>query len=63
MNINVPTCPTGEIRGTVEVPTATDTADGNPAGIADCTSTLADPATDIAGFNAGFIVVSEPGLG
>ncbi len=63
VNINVPTCATGEVRGTVEVPTAIDTANGNPVQVADCASTLADPPDDIAAFNAGFVAVSEPGLG
>jgi 5'-nucleotidase len=63
VSINVPTCPAGEVRGTLEVPTAVDTANGNPVQIADCTSTLTDPPDDIAAFNAGYITVSEPGLG
>jgi 5'-nucleotidase len=63
VNINVPTCATGEIRGTVEVPTATDNDSGNPVQVADCASTLEDPPDDIAAFNAGFVAVSEPGLG
>ena len=63
VSINVPTCAAGEVRGAVEVPTAADTANGNPVQIADCTSTLADPPDDIAAFNAGFVTVSEPGLG
>jgi 5'-nucleotidase len=63
VSINVPTCAAGEIRGTVEVPVAPDPSTGNPVQVADCTSTLTDPPTDIAAFNAGFIAVSEPGLG
>jgi 5'-nucleotidase len=63
VSINVPTCGEGEIRGTVEVPVATDSTTGNPVQVADCTSTLTDPTTDIAAFNAGFVAVSEPGLG
>lgn len=61
-SLNVPTCPVGEIRGTVEVPTAPDTETGNPVQIADCTSSVAQPPTDIAAFNAGFVALSEPGL-
>lgn len=62
-SINVPTCPVGEIRGTVEVPVAPDDSTGNPVQVADCTATLTDPPTDIAAFNAGFVAVSDPGLG
>ena len=62
VNINVPSCAAGEIRGTVEVATATDDASGNPVQVADCTSTLTDPSDDLAAFNAGFVAVSDPGL-
>jgi 5'-nucleotidase len=62
VNINVPTCGTGAIRGTAEVPTALDTTNGNPVQVADCTSTLEDPPDDVAAFNAGFVAVSDPGL-
>jgi 5'-nucleotidase len=62
--INVPSCdPGGEIRGTVEVPVAADDSSGSPFTVADCTSTLADPSDDVAAFNAGFITITDPGLG
>ena len=36
---------------------------GNPVGMADCASTLTDPPPTSPAFIAGFIAVSEPGLG
>ena len=63
VNINVPTCAVDvDIRGTLEVPTAPDDTTGNPVQVADCSSTVADPPTDVAAFNAGFVAVSDPGL-
>lgn len=56
-NLNVPVCAEGEIRGVVEVPMSGST-DGAIAA-QDCTSTLADPADDITGFNNGFVVISD----
>lgn len=64
VNINVPTCVPGtSIRGTVVVPTAAHAESGNPVEPADCASTLTDPVDDIAAFRAGFVAVSDPGLG
>lgn len=59
-NINAPTCGKGSIRGTVEKPSATE---GNAlvAGV-DCTAT-ATGTDDVSAFNAGFVVVSDAGLG
>jgi len=54
-NLNVPTCATGELRGLVEVPTATDSTGRDPVGTpADCASTTAEPADDIAAFLTGY---------
>ncbi len=44
VNINVPTCTTGEVRGLVDVPAATT---GDALAPSDCTSTLADPPDDV----------------
>ncbi len=56
VSINVPSCTTGEVRGLEEVPAGTD---GSQAVVAqDCTSTLADPADDLAAFNAGFATLT-----
>lgn len=57
VNINIPTCTSGAVRGLKQVPVSTD-----PAGIldpADCTSTLTDVATDVSAFLAGFVSVSQ----
>ena len=59
-NLNVPTCATGEVRGVVEVPTATDVTGRDPvAGAPDCTSTATDPADDVAAFLTGFAALAE----
>jgi 5'-nucleotidase len=56
-NLNIPACTAGELRGLLEVPMSSspDGAYEDP----DCTSTLEDPADDIAGFNNGFVVISD----
>lgn len=56
VNINVPTCTTGEIRGLVEVPAA---ATGDALAAVDCTSTLEDPPDDLVAFTNGFATLSE----
>jgi 5'-nucleotidase len=58
-SINIPTCETGSIRGTVEVPLATQ----NPNGIGlldhqDCESTLENPSDDIEAFFNGFTSIT-----
>jgi len=53
-NLNIPSCPTGTIRGVVRAPIADTSADVR----VDCTSTLTDPTDDIAALNAGFAVLS-----
>lgn len=54
-NLNVPTCATGEVRGLVEVPTATDSTGRDPVGTpADCASTAGAPADDIDAFLTGY---------
>jgi len=60
-SINIPSCDEGEIRGTVEVPLATENPNEHPlvpAGPQDCTSTLEDVPNDIEAFYNGFIAVT-----
>lgn len=56
LNINVPTCPTGEVRGEIEVPAA-PTGDAGTA--SDCTSTLENPPDDVVAFANGYVTLSE----
>lgn len=60
-NLNVPTCTSGTIRGTVEVPVATD-LDPSPLSPSDCTSTVTAVADDVEGFVHGFVTLSDVGL-
>jgi 5'-nucleotidase len=57
VNLNVPTCTTGELRGVKQVPLA-PTADGALAP-ADCASTVTTVATDIEAFHNGFAAVTQ----
>lgn len=62
VNINVPTCTAGSVRGTAFVPAATDFTSGNPVtSTSDCTSTLTNPVDDIQAFRNGFVSVSSIG--
>ncbi len=56
-NMNIPTCPTGSVRGPKTVPVAPN-ADGylNPP---NCLSTMADPTNDIMAFQNGFAAISQ----
>jgi 5'-nucleotidase len=56
VNLNVPTCDTGELRGQVEVASATT---GNAAPPSDCTSTAEGFTDDITAFANGFAALSE----
>jgi len=56
-NLNIPTCPTGAVRGQIEVPPAT-TADGY-TDTPNCTSTATNPPDDIKAFLIGFAPLSE----
>jgi len=56
VNINVPTCTTGEVRGLVEVPAAPT---GDILAPVDCASTLEDPTDDLIAFRNGFATLSE----
>lgn len=61
-NLNVPSCPTGEIRGLVEVETAAalDPEVGSPLDPQDCASTIdeSEIVDDVAGFLNGFAVLA-----
>jgi 5'-nucleotidase len=56
VNINVPTCTTGKVRGLVEVPSAT-TGDAGTA--SDCTSRLKNPTDDVIAFANGYAALSK----
>ena len=57
-NLNVPSCgTTGEVRGRVEVPLATD--DTDLATPVNCSSTMATPADDAEAFANGFAPLSK----
>jgi 5'-nucleotidase len=60
-NLNVPTCPTGELGDLLEVPVATEAqVAGQDLGAVDCESgPNADVSQDVAGFLAGHPVQSE----
>ncbi len=60
LNLNVPTCSAGTLRGVLQVTPATELA-GATVGAVDCTSTTTDPKTDIAAFGAGFASVTSLG--
>jgi 5'-nucleotidase len=55
-NINVPTCPTGKLRGLVKVPSATG---GDITQTPNCQSTLKNPPDDVIAFVNGYAALSE----
>jgi 5'-nucleotidase len=57
VNLNVPTCQTGDVRGVKSVPLSTSGANSIKA--ADCTSTATSFKDDIEAFNNGFATVTE----
>ncbi len=54
VNINVPTCAAGAVRGIVDVVYATDYPAGWDASAMDCASTATDPADDMVAMMIGF---------
>ena len=56
--INIPTCPTGSVRGTAVLPLATS---GNPFAPVDCLSTKTVFTDDIDGFVNGYVTVTSIG--
>ncbi|HEX5615728.1 MAG TPA: 5'/3'-nucleotidase SurE [Acidimicrobiia bacterium] len=57
-NLNVPSCPTPEVRGVVEVPVASEFGANDPFTV-DCASTLEDPVDDVTAFVNGYAALSE----
>jgi len=57
-SLNIPTCPTGAIRGQVEVPTAAD-AGGRELFTSNCASSSAAPVDDVDAFSNGFVSLSD----
>jgi 5'-nucleotidase len=60
--IDVPTCPAGELRGSIDVPLAVGDQ-GVDAFAVDCESATEDPPNDLLGFVNGFVVVTELPVG
>ena len=54
-NINVPTCPTGKVRGRIDVPSATG---GDITQPPNCASTLKNPPDDVVAFVNGYAPLS-----
>ena len=57
VSVNVPTCPTGSVRGVKQLPAAT-ALNGRDINAVDCTSTVSDPKDDVDAFIAGFATVT-----
>jgi 5'-nucleotidase len=57
VNLNIPTCPTGTLRGVKSMPLSTSV--DNSLKIADCTSKQTSFKDDIEAFNNGFATVTE----
>jgi 5'-nucleotidase len=57
-SLNIPSCAEGEVRGVLEVPTATDFA-GRDALASDCLSEVTDAADDVDAFNVGYASLAE----
>jgi 5'-nucleotidase len=57
VNLNVPTCQVGEVRGVRQVPLATTTE--GTVGTSDCASTVTAVTTDIDAFRDGFAAVTQ----
>lgn len=59
-NLNIPTCTTGSIRGTVSLPAST-ALNGRPYNPSNCTSTTTAFADDLDAFLNGYIALSDVG--
>jgi 5'-nucleotidase len=57
ININVPTCTTGSVRGVKQVPAAADLS-GRDIGAVDCNSTASSPGDDVDAFIEGFAALT-----
>jgi 5'-nucleotidase len=64
-NLNVPSCTAGEIKGVVEVDTATDLAGRDFLAPVDCTvaAPASEPADDIDAFDLGYAPLADVPLG
>jgi 5'-nucleotidase len=60
-NLNIPTCYSGAVRGTIEVPVAADFSSG-PFNPSNCESTATGFVDDVGGFANGFITLSDAEL-
>jgi len=58
-NLNIPTCPSGEVRGVVEVPAAADAEGAGDTPNCASTEPATSATTDIAAFKIGFASLSE----
>jgi len=58
LNLNVPTCSAGTLRGVKQVPPA-PTLEGATVGAVDCSSTATGPKTDTEAFGDGFASVTS----
>lgn len=58
VNLNVPTCAAGRVRGLVEVPVAAETGDRKVFDPVDCTTSTPAGPDDIGAFTAGFATLS-----
>ena len=60
MNLNIPSCQSGEIRGQLDVPLATENPNAWDLvnGSQDCESTETDLPTDIEAFFNGYVTFS-----
>ena len=56
-NLNIPTCPTGDVRGQIEVPPATSADGYNDT--PNCVSTATNPTDDIQAFLIGYAPLSQ----
>ena len=59
-NLNVPTCPSGSVRGPVQAPVASNLS-GRDLNRVDCLSTAQNPPDDVAAYLEGFAVISPIG--
>jgi 5'-nucleotidase len=60
-SLNVPTCPTGTVRGVIPAPVAPDFLERDIFAV-DCESTATDPVDDVDAFLNGFAALSDPGF-
>jgi 5'-nucleotidase len=61
-NLNIPTCTSGSIRGTLELPAST-ALNGRPYDPSNCNSTVTSFTDDLDGFLNGYITLSDVGTG